>query len=41
MQSVFKQVEDEVGPLDLVIFNVGGNVRFPIRDTTAFDTCAE
>lgn len=35
VQTVFKQIEDEIGPLDLVIFNVGGNVRFPIRDTTA------
>lgn len=31
----FAQIEAEVGPLDLVIFNVGGNVRFPVRETTA------
>lgn len=33
--AVFKEVEDTVGPIDVVIFNVGGNVRFPILDTTA------
>jgi len=31
----FTQIEDDHGPLDLVIFNVGGNVRFPIRETTS------
>jgi NAD(P)-dependent dehydrogenase (short-subunit alcohol dehydrogenase family) len=35
VQAVFKQIEGEVGPLDLVIFNVGGNVRFGLRDTTS------
>lgn len=35
VQAVFKQIETEISPLDLVIFNVGGNVRFPIRDTTS------
>ncbi|MEP4196199.1 MAG: SDR family oxidoreductase [Aliishimia sp.] len=34
VQSVFSQVEQEVGPLDLVIYNVGGNVYFPILETT-------
>lgn len=34
-EEVFARVEAEVGPIDLVVFNVGGNVRFPIRDTTA------
>ena len=33
--AVFAQIEDEIGPLDLVIFNVGGNVRFDLRETTA------
>ncbi|MDA0223198.1 MAG: SDR family oxidoreductase [Proteobacteria bacterium] len=33
--KAFKTVEDTVGPIDLVIFNVGGNVRFSILDTTA------
>jgi NAD(P)-dependent dehydrogenase (short-subunit alcohol dehydrogenase family) len=35
VEEVFKQIEQDIGPLDLVIFNVGGNVRFPIRETTA------
>lgn len=33
--ETFAKVEQEVGAIDLVVFNVGGNVRFPIRDTTA------
>ncbi|MCV2889983.1 SDR family NAD(P)-dependent oxidoreductase [Ruegeria aquimaris] len=33
--DLFARVESEVGPIEVVIFNVGGNVRFPIRDTTA------
>ncbi|MHA6261865.1 SDR family oxidoreductase [Arenibacterium sp. CAU 1754] len=33
--EVFKQVETDVGPIEVVIFNVGGNVHFPILDTTA------
>lgn len=32
---VMAQIEAEVGPIDLVIFNVGGNVRFDILETTA------
>ncbi|SLN40405.1 Gluconate 5-dehydrogenase [Falsiruegeria litorea R37] len=35
VMTVFKQIEDEVGPIETVIYNVGGNVRFPILDTTA------
>jgi NAD(P)-dependent dehydrogenase (short-subunit alcohol dehydrogenase family) len=35
VEEVFKQIEQDIGPLDLMIFNVGGNVRFPIRETTA------
>lgn len=31
----FDRVEAEVGPVEAVVFNVGGNVRFPILDTTA------
>ena len=33
--EVFKDIEENVGPIEVVIFNVGGNVRFPILDTTA------
>lgn len=32
--ALFEQIEGEVGPLEVVVFNVGANVRFPIRDTT-------
>ena len=31
----FNQIETEVGPIEAVIFNVGGNVRFPILETIA------
>jgi len=33
--EVFGRIEEEVGPLEVVVFNVGANVNFPIRDTTA------
>ena len=32
--EMFAKVEAEIGPIDICIFNVGGNVRFPILDTT-------
>ncbi len=32
--QMFAQVETEIGPIEICIFNVGGNVRFPLRDTT-------
>ncbi|MBM3366078.1 MAG: SDR family NAD(P)-dependent oxidoreductase [Betaproteobacteria bacterium] len=31
----FDRVEQEVGPTEVVVFNVGGNVRFPILETTS------
>lgn len=33
--EIFETVEKNVGAIDIVIFNVGGNVRFNIEDTTA------
>jgi NAD(P)-dependent dehydrogenase (short-subunit alcohol dehydrogenase family) len=33
--NLFKRVEDEIGPVRVLVFNVGGNVRFPIAETTA------
>lgn len=33
-REVFARIEAEVGPLEVVIFNVGGNVRFAVGDTT-------
>jgi NAD(P)-dependent dehydrogenase (short-subunit alcohol dehydrogenase family) len=34
VEEIFETVEKTVGPIDVVIFNVGGNVRFNIEDTT-------
>lgn len=33
--SFFDRIESEVGSVEVVVFNVGGNVRFPILETTA------
>lgn len=33
--DVFEQIERDVGPLEVVVFNPGGNVSFPIRETTS------
>ncbi|MCP4318515.1 MAG: SDR family NAD(P)-dependent oxidoreductase [Hyphomicrobiales bacterium] len=35
VQQIFAEIEETVGPLEVVICNVGGNVRFPIRETTS------
>jgi NAD(P)-dependent dehydrogenase (short-subunit alcohol dehydrogenase family) len=32
--SLFETIEREIGPIEVVSFNVGGNVRFAIRETT-------
>jgi NAD(P)-dependent dehydrogenase (short-subunit alcohol dehydrogenase family) len=32
--ELFATIERDIGPIEVVSFNVGGNVRFPIRDTT-------
>jgi len=32
--KMFAMVEQDIGPIDICIFNVGGNVRFPILETT-------
>ena len=34
MVSLFEMVERDIGPLSVMVFNIGANVRFPIRDTT-------
>lgn len=34
IERLFATIEDEVGPLEVVVFNIGANVMFPIRDTT-------
>ena len=33
--NFFHQIEAEVGPVEVMVFNVGGNVRFPVLETTA------
>jgi NAD(P)-dependent dehydrogenase (short-subunit alcohol dehydrogenase family) len=33
--ELVRSIERDVGPIEVCVFNVGGNVRFPIRDTTA------
>ncbi|MDC3402047.1 SDR family oxidoreductase [Alphaproteobacteria bacterium] len=33
--DLFADVEANIGPIEVVIFNIGGNVYFPIRETTA------
>ncbi len=33
--ELFANVERDVGEIDVCVFNIGGNVRFPIRETTA------
>jgi len=32
--ALFDTIEREVGPIEVLSFNIGGNVRFPIRETT-------
>lgn len=34
-EALFEEVERDVGPVAVCVYNVGGNVRFPIRETTA------
>ncbi|SDR27888.1 Short-chain dehydrogenase [Rhizobiales bacterium GAS113] len=33
--ALFETIEREVGPLEVVVFNIGGNVRHLIRETTS------
>lgn len=33
--NFFNRVEQEVGPIEVMVFNVGGNVRFSVLETTA------
>ena len=35
MTDLFANTEKDIGPLDVVVFNVGANVWFPIAETTA------
>lgn len=33
--ALFQEIERDIGPLEVVVFNIGANVRFPIEATTA------
>lgn len=33
--GLFARIEAEIGPLEVVVFNIGANVNFPIVETTA------
>jgi NAD(P)-dependent dehydrogenase (short-subunit alcohol dehydrogenase family) len=35
MVALVDTIEREVGPVEVAVFNIGANVRFPIRETTA------
>ncbi len=35
MIAIVEAVETEVGPIEVAVFNIGANVRFPITDTSA------
>ncbi|MEO1250776.1 MAG: SDR family oxidoreductase [Pseudomonadota bacterium] len=35
MSALFEKIENEIAPLEVVVFNIGGNVNFPIAETTA------
>ena len=33
--ALVERIEREVGPLEVVVFNIGANVRFPVLETTS------
>ena len=33
--AVFAEIERDLGPIEVVVYNVGANVNFPIRETTS------
>ena len=33
--QLFAQIEQEIAPIEVAVFNIGANVRFPIAETTA------
>lgn len=34
MTAMFEQIERDIGPIEVVVFNIGANVRFSITETT-------
>lgn len=35
VMDLVQRIERDAGPIDVAVFNIGANVRFPIRDTTS------
>ena len=35
MTALVFEIERDIGPIEVAVFNIGGNVRFPIRETTS------
>lgn len=35
MVTLVETIENEVGPIEIAVYNIGANVNFPIRETTA------
>ena len=35
MVALVEGIERDIGPIEVAVFNIGANVRFPIRETTA------
>jgi NAD(P)-dependent dehydrogenase (short-subunit alcohol dehydrogenase family) len=35
MTALVAEIERDIGPVEVAVFNIGGNVRFPIRETTS------
>ena len=35
MVAVFEEIERTIGPIEVLVFNIGANVRFPVIETTA------
>lgn len=33
--ALVEEIERDIGPIDVAVYNIGGNVRFPIAETTA------
>ncbi len=33
--ELFRQIETDIAPLEVLVFNIGANVRFPIAETTS------
>ena len=34
-EALVEEIERDIGPIDVAVYNIGGNVRFPITETTS------